>query len=69
MLLVLAALLRIQNPADAPGKAVADGPSAWVPALHMGDLKEIPAFWLQPGLAASWLGLWGMSQQPGASLK
>lgn len=39
---VLAALLQIQDPASASGKAAADDPSMWAPATQLGDLDTLP---------------------------
>lgn len=38
-------------PLNAPGKAMNDGPSAWVPVTLMGDPGGIP------GLGSAWLNL------------
>lgn len=44
--LVLAALILTQLPANAPGKAEAGGPSAGIPATHVGDQDGVPYSWL-----------------------
>lgn len=43
---ILAALLLIQLPADAPGKTVDNDPSAWGPDSHVRELDEAAASWV-----------------------
>lgn len=46
---VVVSLLLIQLPADVPGKAMKDGPSAQATATHVGDSNRAPGFWFQSG--------------------
>lgn len=39
---VLAAVFPVQLLADPPGKAFYDGPIAWIPSMHVGDVSRIP---------------------------
>ena len=41
---VLADQLLMQLPANAPGKAVENGPVTWIPAIHVGNPHEAPGF-------------------------
>lgn len=41
---VLAATLSIQLPANSLRKVMADSTSVWVPATHVGDTEDAPAF-------------------------
>lgn len=49
----------IQLPAHGLGKTVENGPRAWAPVAHMGDLDETPDSWLQPGLVVAFQPLDG----------
>lgn len=39
---VLAVLLTVQLPANAPADAEEDGPSVWFPATHVRDQNRVP---------------------------
>lgn len=46
---ILAALFPIQFPADAPGKAVENGLSAWSPVTHVGVPDGVSCSFFGPG--------------------
>lgn len=48
---ILAALFLTQVSIDTPEKAVEGSPSAWSPAMHMGNSDAVPGSWLFLGPA------------------
>lgn len=40
----------------------------WVLATHMGDLGQIPGFWLWPGITVAIMGIWGAEELANGSL-
>lgn len=49
-------LLLSQCSANLPGKAE-DGPSTWVPAMHVGDPRGISGLWFKPGPTLAAVGI------------
>lgn len=45
---VPAVALLIQLPANVMEKAEDEDPSAWAPAMHVGDLDEVSGSWTRP---------------------
>lgn len=58
---VLASPLPVWLPVNVPGKVADDGPSAWAPATHVGNLDEVPDFCLWPGPVLATGGIWGVN--------
>lgn len=59
---VLVAPLLIQFSALVPGKAMEDGPRAWSPATHRGELDEASDSWFRPSPALSIVIIWEVNQ-------
>lgn len=53
------ALLLMQLPPHALGKAVEDGTSDWTPITPVGDKDAVPGFWFQSGPDTAGVGIWG----------
>lgn len=60
---MLAALLLIQLPANAPRKEREGDPSPWATVSHMGDTAGTPGSRLQPGPTLAVAAIWGVNQQ------
>lgn len=52
----------IQLPANNPRKAAQDGSSTWA-SLHIQELEEAQASWLQPGSILATVTIWGVHQE------
>lgn len=48
------AVLLTQLHVTAPGKAMEDGPNAWAPATHVGNLDGAAGSWFLPSPAYYW---------------
>lgn len=53
----------VQLSNNASGKAVDDGPSAWISAILVGYLDGVSGFWLQPGPVLAIAYIWEINQQ------
>lgn len=58
---ILAALFPIQFPADAPGKAVENGLSAWSPVTHVGVPDGVSCSFFGPGPDLVPISIWGVN--------